>query len=356
MKLVMVGDVFPANVKYNEGIGVAARFRSHMGKPWERKLAPLLREADIAFANLEAPLVEDSDYAATHTFAGCKEFARFLANIGVNVVSVANNHILEQREEGFFKTLEYLEDSWIYWVGKQVKGVSNIKILQKKGVRVGFAAFNAIHDIVNPGLVADFHQRFVLDCIGRMKAAAVDICVVSLHWGREYVNVPSPSQVRLARGFIDAGADIIVGHHPHVVQPVEAYKGGLIFYSLGNFIFDILWSRNVRTGALAEVTLSSKGIEGYRLVPVFLERDFMPAPLEGRGLSRFLDRQRRYRAIIGAGEKRHRAYYRRASIVNRLWQRIAMKWHLLKNWRRLSPVARKQLGVNAVKKMARIHG
>ncbi len=352
---MMVGDVFPANVKYNEGVGVAARFFSHLGKPWKNKLTPLFEDADIVFANLEAPLIEDSRYAAQHTFAGCKEFAGFLSDIGINVVSIANNHILEQQPEGFYRTLQYLEESLVFWVGKQVRGMSNIKIFQSKGVRVGFVAFNAIHDIINPGLVADLHESYVLECIRKMKVAEVDICVISLHWGDEYVNLPSASQMSLAHRFIDAGADIIVGHHPHVVQPVESYKTGLIFYSLGNFIFDVIWSRNVRTGAMARVRVGNRGIEDYELVPVYLGNDYVPERLKGRRLERFFARQLHYKTMMASKGSRYEAYYNRKRKANRLWQRIAMKFFLLRNWRKIGGQARKQLGVNILKKMVKQH-
>ena len=353
--LMMVGDVFPANVKYNEGNGVASRFFSHLGKPWERKLAPFFQEADIVFANLEAPLVEDSGYAATHTFAGCKEFAGFLSNIGVNIVSIANNHILEQQSEGFYSTLKYLEDSLVSWVGQQVQGASNIKVLQRRGVRVGFAAFNGIQNLANPGLVADLREEDIVDSVGKMKAAQVDVCVISLHWGDEYVNVPSMYQMDLGHRLIDAGADIIVGHHPHVVQPVESYKNGLIFYSLGNFLFDILWTRNVRTGAIARVRLSGTGIESYELMPVFLEKDYAPVRLNGSRLGTFQRRlQRNSRNMSAAGDK-YEAYYKRTQRLNRLWHRIAMKWSLFRNWRRLGRGVWRQLGMNVKGKLVKHH-
>lgn len=351
--LLMVGDVFPANVKYNEGNGVASHFFSHQGRPWERKLAPLFKDADIVFANLEAPLVEDSAYAAAHTFAGCKEFAGFLSNIGVNIVSIANNHILEQQIGGFYSTLKYLEDSWVSWVGQQVQGLSNIKILQRQGVHVGFAAFNGIQDLANPGLVADLREEDIVDCVRRMKAAHVDVCVISLHWGNEYVNAPSLFQMNLGRRLIDAGVDIIVGHHPHVVQPVESYKNGLIFYSLGNFLFDILWTRNVRTGAMARVRLSGKGIESYEMVPVFLENDYTPVRLDGSRLVAFQRRLERNGRKMAAAGDRYEAYYRRTQWLNRLWHRIAMKWSLFRNWRRLGSGVWRQLGMNVKGKLVK---
>ncbi len=360
--LVMVGDIFPGNAKYNEGLGVAARFFPHRGTFWEKKLAPFFEDADIAFANLEAPLVEDSEYAVAHTFAGCREFARFLANIGINIVSVANNHILEQEEEGFHHTLQFLEDAWVCWVGTQVGGMSNIKFFQCKGIRIGFAAFNAIHDIFNPGLVADLQENDVLDCIRKMKISGTDIKVISLHWGNEFVTIPSGAQIRFAHKLIDAGADVIVGHHPHVVQPVERYRHGLIFYSLGNFIFDILWTRSVRTGVLANVEVTPDGVAGYELVPVYLGDDFMPVRLEGPLLKTFWARQGKNIALIESlslkneNGRKYESYYRRVWKWNRFLHRLAMKWYLAKNWHKLSLSARKEFGANLAKKLWRSRG
>lgn len=84
---------------------------------------------------------------------------------------------------------------------------------------------------------------------------------MSLHWGNEYIHYPSISQIKLAHKIIDAGIDIIIGHHPHVIQPVERYKNGVIFYSLGNFLFDMLWSKKVRHGMIAKIKFDKESIQ-----------------------------------------------------------------------------------------------
>ena len=109
----------------------------------------------------------------------------------------------------------------------------------------------------------------------RAAASGGDAVLVSLHWGDEYVEYPSLAQMRFARRLVEAGADIIVGHHPHVVQGVERYRGAVIAYSLGNFVFD-MWQRATRHSILLTVVLRGKGDLDHRVAPVWIGADHRP--------------------------------------------------------------------------------
>jgi len=98
----------------------------------------------------------------------------------------------------------------------------------------------------------------------------VDVLIVSLHWGAEYQKEPNTHQRQLARQAVDAGAKIVLGHHPHVTQPVESYGSGLIFYSLGNFVFDQPWSTETKKGQMTKIIFEGKDIKSYELIPIYI--------------------------------------------------------------------------------------
>ncbi len=106
----------------------------------------------------------------------------------------------------------------------------------------------------------------------------VDFLVLYAHWGVEYENVPTPAQTVLAREFVDAGADLVVGSHPHVVQAHEVYNGAPIYYSLGNLVFDQYWDDSVRCGAVLSVDVSKEAVISHELIPVRLEQSRQTVP------------------------------------------------------------------------------
>ena len=108
-----------------------------------------------------------------------------------------------------------------------------------------------------------------------------DAVVVSLHWGDEFVDTPSPEEVSLAHAVMDAGAALIVGHHPHVLRGIERYGRGFIVYSLGNFVCDMTWDERMRESAVLRCTLTPDGVSELELVPVRINGDCRPEPLAG---------------------------------------------------------------------------
>ena len=113
-----------------------------------------------------------------------------------------------------------------------------------------------------------------------------DVLVVSLHWGDEFIDRPSPADVQLAHALVDGGTDLIVGHHPHVLRGVERYGRGWIVYSLGNFVCDMLWGEDLRETAICECRLTSTGVEDVRLIPARINDECQPVPLSGEAGAR----------------------------------------------------------------------
>jgi poly-gamma-glutamate synthesis protein (capsule biosynthesis protein) len=336
--LSLVGDIFPANLPMNIGLGVAARFSQEPVSRWKERLTPLFADSNIVFGNLEAPLIRNGDQAVSGTFAGDDRFAGVLASSGVDIVSIANNHILEQGADGFESTLRILNDAQIDAAGLCEGGGSNIVVKEVKGLTVGFASFCAINNIPNAELYAEYTENKVLDCIQKMRSIGINCKVIAIHWGDEFCRRPSPDQIVSARKFIDAGADIIAGHHPHVIQPVEEYKRGLILYSLGNFIFDMVWSRHVRDGLLATVKLSKQGVSGYELRLIRIDKnDFFPAVVSD---------QRALKGVVGfqvADLEQYGRMYKSRKKWEMIYHRVLMKKTLIANWSRLPSDTRRDL-------------
>jgi hypothetical protein len=205
-----------------------------------------LRRHDLMVANLECVLTNGgSPIPGKCTLRGNPVWARVLRSAGVDVVSLANNHIMDFGAAGLLDTLEALDEAGIRYVGAGRNATEacapllvatehgKVAFISRTGVFVA-APTHATDD--RPG-VAPFELSEAAEAI-RSVRAQVDRVVVLIHWGLEEYDHPSPEQRLTARQLIDAGADAVIGHHPHVLQGHEHYAGGFIAYSLGNFVFN----------------------------------------------------------------------------------------------------------------------
>ena len=186
IKLTTTGDLFTANLTYNIGFGIASQFHIHKGNPWQENLAKIFKGSDISFANLESPLIEEKLSPHKRDFAGSEKFANFLQKIKINIVSIANNHILEQGEHGFNSTIKHLEQNDIKYIDENINNNSNIVFFNIKKTKLAFAGFNAIHDIDNPNLYTNFNEEAIIETINEMISQKEDYKIISLHWGNEY--------------------------------------------------------------------------------------------------------------------------------------------------------------------------
>ncbi len=275
--------------------GVASEMRQ-MGEGWPFSgLSGQLSEADIAFSNLETSVSDRGSRIAGKGiwFRSRPEHLKLLADAGIDIVSVANNHIMDYGLDALHDTLDHLDEAGIRHVGagSDLTEARRGAVIEANGIKVGFLAYSDFHDIF-----WSFAERFTFAATGsragmapavtslmaedvrRLKKAA-DFVVVSVHWGQEYMRFPDSYQVERAHALVDAGADVVFGHHPHVLQPVECYKGALIFYSLGNFIFDQEGEKETES-MVATVSLRIGMPHEAELVPMRIGRS-RPAPMEG---------------------------------------------------------------------------
>ncbi|MBS1824285.1 MAG: CapA family protein [Acidobacteria bacterium] len=276
VRVVLGGDIMLAR-------HVWLTAQQHKDPSWPfQKIASLFREADLSFANLESPFAETGPYFEDRmVFRTHPSMVEGLVTAGIDVVSTANNHSRDAGPRGIEFTLEHLSKHDIAAVGtvrdadEKHKGV----IVERRGTRFGFLAYT--FDQRNGNHPDDDMRVAMMDPVGVAADIAAlrsncDVVIVSMHAGVEYQPRPNAEQMRFARAAIDAGATIVAGHHPHVFQPAERYKHGVIFYSLGNLVFDQAERPGVKQGAIAEVDFLGDQLAGYLIREVTI-RNTMPS-------------------------------------------------------------------------------
>ena len=232
LKLTAVGDIM---LDRKVGQMIAAHSCNYIVE----QVAPDLA-ADLIFANLESPLSTVGSHDPSNcVFRANPAYVKVLTLAGFNIVSFANNHCTDPGAEGYQQTLQHLDDAGIKYCGAahDRSQASWLRIMTVRGLKVGFLAFTDLDfEVGCPSRVSsDLSKHRALIAAAKNKC---DLLVVSYHWGTEYHEQPTDRQRHLAHVTIDAGADLILGHHPHVLEGIEVYHGHPIVYSMGNFIFD----------------------------------------------------------------------------------------------------------------------
>jgi poly-gamma-glutamate capsule biosynthesis protein CapA/YwtB (metallophosphatase superfamily) len=260
--------------------------------------APLLRSMDLAFCNLECPIGSKGKFI--NMFQAPPEAVEGLVYAGFDVVSLANNHILDYHHEGMLETMEILTENNIAGVGagSNLEAARQPVILEVQGIRIGFVSYTEMWFVHarepiswqatsdEPGVVPALPE-YIWEDISALRDEA-DIVIASFHWGKEYASQPAAEQKALARLAVDAGTDLVLGHHPHVLQGIEFYKHGVIAYSLGNFVFDQRLP-GTQESMVLEATLSKQGVLDINLHPASIQ-NMRPVILEGRSKNYLLNR------------------------------------------------------------------
>lgn len=208
------------------------------------KIADYLKDADLTITNLEGPLINNCPIVREgFTFCGEDTNVFGLIYAGIDAANLANNHATNYGLEGLTETAEILNSNGIISFGLD-KNIEYIQVRDKKIALVGFVELGN-----NWGGLNNATPENVSSLVSEAKQNA-DIVITSFHWGVEYTYQPTHNQIDLAHLAIDSGADIILGNHPHWIQPVEIYKDKIIVYAQGNTVFDQDWSRETREGVL----------------------------------------------------------------------------------------------------------
>jgi poly-gamma-glutamate capsule biosynthesis protein CapA/YwtB (metallophosphatase superfamily) len=223
-------------------------------------LAPFLKSADLALANLESPLT-NAPVETKSMYALCAppENVRYLAEAGFDLLSLTNNHHLDCGEKGLAETQSTLTEAGLGFIGPGPEPVTR----EISGIKLAFLAFDATNG---------FDLEAAREAVRSARETGA-VVVVSLHWGQEYQSGALPRQKQIVAGLAEAGATLIWGQHPHVLQPSEWLNNHktLALYSLGNALFDQAGLASTRQSALVLVTIDSGGVKTLKAVPFIID-------------------------------------------------------------------------------------
>lgn len=254
--IILLGDVMLGRT-----VNVRSLEKENPRYPFE-KVADKLMSADIVFANLESPIVENcpKKYSG-FVFCGDPKMVEGLSYAGIDVVSLANNHINNFGKKGVEDTGKYLDAAGIKWVIGE-----KLEIIQKGSTKFGFLGF----EWVDHG-PTEKELKFIGDSNER-----ADILIVAAHWGWEYQALANKNQEKWATQLVEAGADVVVGSHPHWVQNDLKVNDKPVYYSLGNFVFDQMWSENTKKGLAVELTFDGKELVNEVKLPTYMKEWAQP--------------------------------------------------------------------------------
>ncbi len=285
--VIATGDIIPAR-------SVNFEILQHKDFNWPYlKTYQLTRNADITLANLESPQIKNCPVTNEGmVFCGDYQNIAGLKFAGINIVSLANNHAGNHGQTGVKETTGYLKTAGIEVTGTDL---SNLVIKNIRGIKFAFLGFNDISKD-QPG-VSNVNEEKIKKQISQAKKLA-DIVIVTYHWGIEYQDQPDKRQKYLAHLTIDAGADLVIGNHPHWIQPIEVYKNKLITYAHGNFVFDQMWSQKTREGVIGKYTFYNNQLIDVEYFPLQIDSYGQPYFLENTQKKTILDNMKKQSLLL----------------------------------------------------------
>ena len=281
LELGFAGDIM---LSRNVATKVTTQFNGDYSKLFAH--ADFLKQPDIMFANLEGPVsTKGTDQHNLYSFRMDPKALPALRDAGIDVVSFANNHIGDWGRVAFEDSLQNIRKSGILTCGAGMNKLEAEEpaVINQNGFTVGYLCFSDVGPIdmaatdTQSGILLASDPAF--ETIIHNAAQKVNTLIVSFHFGVEYQKVHTTRQAELAKRAIDAGAVMVVGSHPHVVEDGETYGTAPILYSLGNFIFDQSFSKDTMQGGFATATLTGKTISNLKLQTVTLDKNYIPSIL-----------------------------------------------------------------------------
>ena len=249
--------------------------------------AALLKQADIRVGNLECVVATTgtADPAKPYSFRAHPRTLPVLKR-HFDVVGLANNHSGDFGPAAFAEMLDRLDKAGIAYFGggHTLKEAHTPLIIERKGLRIALLGYDEFFprsfeaDVDKPGVAWSEDEQVRLDITTARSLHRADLVIPVMHWGWEHEPLASARQRQLARLMIDAGADAVVGGHPHVTQDIETYRGKPIIYSLGNFLFDSFTSEDNNTGWLLHMEVGREGVRHWRTHIARIDREGIPHP------------------------------------------------------------------------------
>lgn len=282
INLFAVGDISFGDFPFCVGYGVRSAIEKNDNEYIFEKIGHLFEDSDYTFGNLETTIsnhnYKNNDLRSLE-MRGSPRVIHELKNIKLNIVNIANNHSMQHGEDTFEDTVNLLKMTGIKCIGVNDGNEwssSPVKV-EKNGIKIGFLGYSFETDKYNKE-----QMKYAYGIPSDIKAditklrSEVDYLIVSYHWGLEFMDRPSVSNIRLAHQTIESGADVILGHHPHVLQGIENYKDGIIFYSLGNFVFDMNWDKRFQQSIVVKLTFSKSRKISYEITPIYINNNYQP--------------------------------------------------------------------------------
>lgn len=325
--LICLGDVMLGeNINHiNRGI------RSKFTKDFSKLIGPkvkkeLTKDIDCIFYNFEYSLVNGIEhksikYSDAIYVSEIESLNLFDKNF-LKVVNIANNHFSQHGSEIASNTISHLKKNKFIVVGETNKPIN----IRNDQTQIFFWGVSLVKD-------SEFCHKYFFSTYDKLlndlvihKKSIHEKWIISLHWGDEYITHPSEKQIQLSQQLIDAGFDLVIGHHPHVIQPTSLYKNKPILYSLGNFIFDQNFSNKTQTGLAVKIKLSSNGTEIVDTYYTFQKKYKV---------------QNLKKVKIGRDIIRKAKFYKIRLFMNNKLYRVLMKLELIFNYNEVSPTTKK---------------
>lgn len=248
--IILTGDIMLGRTVMTKSLG-----SNNPNYPFE-KVSDELDEADIVFVNLENPIVSNCPRSSEDLiFCTAPIMVEGLVTAGIDIVSLANNHSRNYGESGLSETVRILDEKEIL-----TTGLGELVVKEAKGIKYGFLGFDFISKTPKEN-----DYELVTESAGE-----VGVLIVGVHWGAEYRNEPAEIQKQWAKELVQAGADVVVGHGPHWVQGMEYINEKPVYYSLGNFIFDQMWSEETKTGLVMKLTFRNGELINEEELPTYM--------------------------------------------------------------------------------------
>jgi len=309
--LVFITCVFPQQIHllFTGDVQLAHHFEQYVKNRFDYPFAkiPWFKQADLSIINLEAPLTTASEAVEKpYVFKARPDYVKILKQANVGLVNLANNHIYDYGKEGLLQTIEVLDAHHIPHIGagRNMHQARKPALFRIKGIKLAFLGYYGLsaHEESHPAGETEpgtalRNLKFIKEDIKKLRNK-VDFITVIFHWGQEKKNFPEDYQIWFAHRVIDYGADLIVGHHPHVLQGVEKYKNGVIVYSLGDFIFG--GNRRVyKETAVLKVTIPVDSLSNWKveMIPVAVKY-WQPFQLTGARRDTVLKHLHQYSEIF----------------------------------------------------------
>lgn len=324
VKINIVGDIMLGDQFCSFGFGVRSMYENRYVDLISEDVVKILNNSDCLIGNLECSLNDDEGFKlATHVLSATTEGIRWLKKVGFDGFVLANNHSLERGIEVLKNHKKLIKNESFFYFG-----TSDIPmhIIEIKGKKIGLYAFTCIEDYKNTDDIEIYDETDTIKQVNKY-ANKVDYLIVFPHWGNEFIEEPSPEQVSLGKKLIEAGAKVVIGSHPHVLQPIEDYMGGLIIYSTGNFIFDSYTPETFHT-ACFQIQIDSNGKIDLEVVPIVSNKDY--SLRKGNENESLTIKSKLYREPKNVKKE----YYNNEVVVIRSKYRIETLKHILFNiWR-----------------------